>query len=59
MYAPKKLVRGVRGKRAAPARCVWPVTGPQINFLGHTFLLKNKCYIADGKKKTMRLDVGV
>jgi hypothetical protein len=29
------------------------------NFLGHIFLFSIKCYIADGKKKTMRLDVGV
>ena len=27
--------RGGRGKRAVRARCVWPLTGPQLTSLGH------------------------
>jgi len=35
---PKKVTLGVRGKSAAPVRCSWPLTGPKLIALGHTFL---------------------
>jgi len=37
----------------------WPWTGPQVNFLRAYISVLTKGYIAEGKKKTMRLDVGV
>ena len=47
MYAPIKYLRGGRGKSAVPARCSWPLTGPQVKSLGIHF-----CYCLRRLQKT-------